>query len=41
MQINESTLTMYQFNFEKLDVWQKSKLLAKEVYGLTKFFSRC
>ncbi len=27
---------MYLFNFEKLDVWQKSRSLAKEIYVATK-----
>ena len=29
---------MYLFNFEKLDVWQKSRNLAKEIYLVTKDF---
>ncbi len=29
---------MYLFNFEKLEVWQKSRLLAKKIYKLTQKF---
>ena len=29
---------MYSFNFERLEVWQKSRTLAKKIYGLTKTF---
>ena len=29
---------MYLFNFEKLDVWQKSRSLAKEIYVITKSY---
>lgn len=28
------------FNFEKLDVWQKSRMLAKEIYVVTKSFPK-
>ena len=29
---------MYEYSFEKLQVWQKAKTLAKDVYGVTKGF---
>ena len=29
---------MYSFNFERLEVWQKARLLAKRVYKLTQKF---
>ncbi|HOY04812.1 MAG TPA: four helix bundle protein [Saprospiraceae bacterium] len=29
---------MYEYSFEKLQVWQKAKALAKDVYGITKSF---
>ncbi len=29
---------MIEFNFEKLDVWQQSRQLVKEIYLLTKYF---
>lgn len=29
---------MHKFSFEKLDVWQRSRVMAKEVYVLTKDF---
>jgi four helix bundle protein len=29
---------MYQFNFEKLDVWKKSRVLAKNIYTQSKGF---
>ena len=29
---------MYQFSFERLDVWQKSRELAKAIYQITKDF---
>lgn len=29
---------MYQFNFEKLDVWQKARTLAKNTYKITQMF---
>lgn len=29
---------MYKYSFEKLDVWQQSRELVKDVYAITKFF---
>jgi four helix bundle protein len=29
---------MYTFSFERLEVWNKSRLLTKKIYGLTKQF---
>lgn len=30
---------MYQFYFEKLEVWQNARALTKDIYQLTSFFS--
>ena len=32
---------MYEFTFEKLDVWRKSRTLVKEIYVLLKDFPPC
>ncbi len=31
---------MYEYSFEKLQVWQKAKSLAKDIYALTKDFPK-
>lgn len=32
-------LSMYQFSFEKLEVWQEARHLVKEIYRVTKHFA--